>query len=437
MIAADLTPALHGPLLQLEQQIIGNHQAIEHWFRSKWQDHETPFYASVDLRNSGFKLAPVDTNLFPGGFNNLKEDFLPLCVQASMVAIQKLCPDAKGVLLIPENHTRNQFYLQNVARLQSILRMAGVRVRIGTLLPEITAPTTLDLPGGGRLTLEPIVRRGNRLSVDGFDPCVVLLNNDLSAGVPALLQGIEHQVIPPTFAGWFTRRKSRHFAAYSRVAAEFAGLIGVDPWLLDPYFATCGEINFQERTGEDCLAGHVEEILTRVRNKYREYDIDRDPFVIVKADAGTYGMGIMTVKAPDEVRDLNRKQRNKMAVVKEGLQVSDVMLQEGVYTFETVKDAVAEPVIYMIDQFVVGGFYRVHTGRGQDENLNAPGMHFEPMPFDGTCLLPELETPRDCAPNRFYAYGVVARLALVAAALELEEMAAELESGDDRVRKLA
>jgi len=437
MIAADLTPALTGPLLQLEQQVIQNHQAIEHWFRAQWHDHETPFYASVDLRNSGFKLAPVDTNLFPGGFNNLKEEFLPLCVQASMVAIQKLCPDAKGVLLVPENHTRNQFYLQNVARLQSILRMAGVRVRIGTLIPDITAPTALDLPGGGKLTLEPIVRRGNRLGVEGFDPCVVLLNNDLSAGIPSVLQNIEQQVIPPTFAGWSTRRKSRHFSAYSRVAAEFAQLIDIDPWLVDPYFGTCAEINFQERTGEDCLASHVSEILDKVRAKYREYDIDREPFVIVKADAGTYGMGIMTVKSPDEVRDLNRKQRNKMAVVKEGLEVSDVMVQEGVYTFETVKDAVAEPVIYMIDQFVVGGFYRVHTGRGQDENLNAPGMHFEPMPFDGTCLLPELESRRDCPPNRFYAYGVIARLALVAAALELEEMAAQAEAGEAPVRRLA
>ncbi|MCC7548650.1 MAG: glutamate--cysteine ligase [Burkholderiales bacterium] len=437
MIAADLTPALSGPLLQLEQQIIQNHQAIEHWFRAQWHELETPFYASVDLRNSGFKLAPVDTNLFPGGFNNLKDDFLPLCVQASMVAIQKLCPDAKGVLLVPENHTRNQFYLQNVARLRSILRMAGVRVRIGTLIPEITAPTALDLPDGGRLTLEPIVRRGNRLGVEGFDPCVVLLNNDLSAGIPALLQNIEQQVIPPTFAGWSTRRKSRHFAAYSRVAEEFARLIGIDPWLLDPYFGTCGEVNFQERTGEECLAQHVSEILERVRAKYREYGIDREAFAIVKADAGTYGMGIMTVKSPDDVRDLNRKQRNKMAVVKEGLAVSDVMVQEGVYTFETVNEAVAEPVIYMIDQFVVGGFYRVHTGRGQDENLNAPGMHFEPMPFDGTCLLPELETPSECPPNRFYAYGVVARLALVAAAVELEEMAAQAEAGEQPLRKLA
>ena len=112
----------------------------------------------------------------------------------------------------------------------------------------------------------------------------------------------------------------------------------------------------------------------KIRAKYAEYGVKQDPFVIVKADAGTYGMGIMTVKDASEVRDLNRKQRNKMAVVKEGLQVHDVLMQEGVYTFENINDAVAEPVVYMIDHFVVGGFYRVHTGRGVDENLNAPGM---------------------------------------------------------------
>ena len=436
MNAADLTPGLGAPLLELEQQVLRNHQAIEHWLRAQWQDHETPFYASVDLRNSGFKLAPVDTNLFPGGFNNLKPEFLPLCVQAAMIAIQKRCPEAKGVLLIPENHTRNLFYLQNVAQLQSILRMAGMKVRVGTLLPDITAPTALDLPSGAKLTLEPLVRKGNRIGLDGFDPCVVVLNNDLSAGIPPVLENIEQQIIPPLYAGWSTRRKSQHFAAYSRVAQEFSRLAGIDPWRVDPYFATCGQINFQKREGEECLAGHVESILGRVRSKYREYGIDREPFVILKADAGTYGMGIMTVKDPSEVRDLNRKQRNKMAVVKEGLEVTDAMVQEGVYTFETVNDAVAEPVIYMVDQFVVGGFYRVHTDRGQDENLNAPGMRFEPMPFDGTCLMPDLEAATDCAPNRFYVYGVVARLALVAAALELEEMAASFEPAAEQVRRV-
>ena len=437
MIAAELASGLSGPLLKLEQQILRSQQPIEHWLRAHWLEHETPFYASVDLRNSGFKLAPVDTNLFPGGFNNLKPEFLPLCVQAAMAAVQKLCPDAKGALLIPENHTRNQYYLQNVAQLQSILRMAGMRVRIGTLIPEITAPTTLDLPSGAKLTLEPLVRRGNRIGLQDFDPCVVVLNNDLSAGVPAILENLEQQVIPPLFAGWATRRKSRHFTAYSRIAAEFARLVDIDPWLIDPYFGVCGEINFQERTGEECLAGWVDVVLTKVRDKYKEYGIDREPFVIVKADAGTYGMGIMTVKDPADVRDLNRKQRNKMAVVKEGLTVTDALVQEGVYTFETVKDAVAEPVIYMIDQFVVGGFYRVHTGRGQDENLNAPGMQFEPMPFDTSCLLPDPDANPDSVVNRMYAYGVIARLALAAASIELEEMAAEHEAQAERMRKLA
>jgi glutamate--cysteine ligase len=417
-----LTTALTGPLLELERRILKAQPAIEHWFRSKWQEHSIPFYTSVDLRNSGFKLAPVDTNLFPGGFNNLNPDFLPLCVQAAQVAVEKICPEARGILLIPENHTRNMFYLQNVARIVTLLRQAGMRVRVGSLLPEITQPTDLALPNGEVLTLEPLQRNGNRLQLDGFDPCVVLLNNDLSAGVPDILKNLEQSVLPPLQAGWTTRRKSQHFAAYDKVANEFAQLLSIDPWLINPYFARCGEIDFQARTGEDCLAARVEEVLQKIRLKYAQYGVKDEPFVIVKADAGTYGMGIMTVKNADDVRDLNRKQRNKMAVVKEGLEVSDVLVQEGVYTFESINDAVAEPVVYMVDHFVVGGFYRVHTGRGIDENLNAPGMHFVPLAFDTHCTLPNPACAPDDTPNRFYAYGVVARLAMLAAAVELEEM---------------
>ena len=46
-------------------------------------------------------------------------------------------------------------------------------------------------------------------------------------------------------------------------------------------------------------------------------------------------------------------------------------------------------------------------------------MHFVPLPFAHSCNLPDAEHP-GAAPNRFYAYGVVARLALLAASLELE-----------------
>ena len=396
-----LATALKGPLLDLEHRILNAQHIIEHWFRAQWQEHTPPFYTSVDLRNAGFKLAPVDTNLFPGGFNNLNPVFLPLCVQAVQSAVEKICPEARGILLVPE---------------------AGMRVRIGTLLPEITQPTKLQLPNGATLTLEPLQRRGRRLTLEDFDPCVVLLNNDLSAGVPDILQDLEQTVLPPLLAGWTTRRKSHHFSAYDRVANEFAELINIDPWLINPYFASCGKVDFQQRSGEDCLAAQVDAILQKTRTKYAEYDVKEAPFVIVKADAGTYGMGIMSVKDASEVQHLNRKQRNKMAVVKDGLEVSEVLVQEGVYTFENINDAVAEPVVYMIDRYVVGGFYRVHTGRGVDENLNAPGMHFEPLAFETCCTLPNQDCHPDDMPNRFYAYGVVARLAMLAAALELEEI---------------
>jgi len=416
-----LITALTGPINELEQRILDSMPAIERWFRLEWMEHTPPFYSSVDVRNAGFKLAPVDTNLYPGGWNNLTHEMLPLAVQAAMAAIEKICPEARNLLLIPENHTRNTFYLQNVAVLAHILRQTGLIVRIGTLIPEITQPTTLELPAGGRLTLEPLIRKGDRIGLEGFDPCAVLLNNDLSAGVPDILKGIEQTIMPPLHAGWATRRKSRHFAAYQHVASEFARLINIDPWLIDPYFNHCGKIDFQARQGEECLAEKVADMLDRIRVKYDEYGIDQPPFVIVKADAGTYGMGIMTVKSPDDVRELNRKQRNKMAVGKEGIEVSEVLIQEGVYTFESINEAVAEPVVYMLDHFVVGGFYRVHTGRGSDENLNSPGMHFVPLAFDETCLMPDRGANPDASPNRFYAYGVIARLAMLAASIELDE----------------
>ena len=90
-----LVTALTGPINELEQRILESMPAIERWFRLEWMEHTSLFYTSVDIRNGGYKLAPVDTNLFPGGFNNLNPDFLPLCVHAAMSAVQKLCPDSR------------------------------------------------------------------------------------------------------------------------------------------------------------------------------------------------------------------------------------------------------------------------------------------------------------------------------------------------------
>jgi glutamate--cysteine ligase len=411
-----LATALNGPLLDLEKKILEATPAIERWFRLEWQEHTPPFYCSVDLRNAGYKLAPVDTNLFPGGFNNLSTEMLPLTVQAAMAAIDKYCPDARNLLLIPESHTRNPFYLQNVQRLMQIFRQTGLHVRLGSLSPEVTQPTPLALPDGNMLVVEPLVRspNGRRVGLADFDPCTILLNNDLSSGIPSILENMH--------AGWAVRRKSNHFKAFDEVAKKFGKLIDIDPWLVNPLHSKCGEVNFQEDVGMECLADNVSALLSKIKKKYKEYGMkDQKPFVIVKPDAGTYGMGIMTVKDASEVKDLNRKQRNKMSVIKDGVTVTDVLIQEGVPTFESINDAVAEPVVYMIDRYVVGGFYRIHAERGIDQNLNAPGSQYVPLAFSQQHAVPDLKAkPGTAAPNRFYVYGVVARLALLAASLELE-----------------
>jgi glutamate--cysteine ligase len=417
-----LVTALTGPINELEQRILDSMPAIERWFRLEWMEHTPPFYSSVDIRNAGFKLAPVDTNLFPGGWNNLTPQMLPLAVQSAMAAIEKICPEAKNLLLIPENHTRNTFYLSNVAQLQRIFNMAGLNVRIGSISPDVKEPTEIVLPTGEKVLLEPVIRTKRRLGLKDFDPCTILLNNDLSAGAPGILEDLHEQyLLPPLHAGWSVRRKSTHFRNYEELSKRFGKLLGIDPWLINPMFNKCGEVDFASGVGLDCLQTNVDALLTRVRRKYKEYGINEKPFVIVKADNGTYGMGVMTVRDVKDLEALNRKSKNKMGVIKDGQSVHDVIIQEGVLTNERMNEGVAEPVVYMMDRYVVGGFYRVHAERGVDENLNAPGSSFVPLAFAESAHLPQVGARAGAsAPNRFYMYGVVARLAMVAASYELE-----------------
>ncbi|MDH5572392.1 MAG: glutamate--cysteine ligase [Gammaproteobacteria bacterium] len=418
-----LITALTGPLHDIETHLLQHQAEIESWFRHQWLETPAPFYGSVDLRNAGFKLAPVDTNLFPAGFNNLNPAFMPLCIQAVQAALERICPKAVRIVLIPENHTRNPFYLESLATLQEIITKAGFEIRIGTLNPELEEKQTLNLTSGKKILLEPVTRKDDKIFIDDFEPCLILLNNDLSSGRPAILENLKQMVLPPLELGWSNRLKSDHFSEYHGVAVEFCKLIDIDPWLITPMFCNCGEIDFMKKEGDQCLSSNVDRLLKDIQKKYDQYGIDKPPFVIVKADAGTYGMGIMTVHSADEVLELNRKQRTRMSTSKGGQAVTKVIIQEGVYTFETWghDQAVAEPVVYMLDRFVVGGFYRVHTGRGVNENLNAPGMHFEPLAFVEPCNVPDCTRSPDADPNRFYAYGVIARLALLAAAREHED----------------
>ncbi len=118
--------------------------------------------------------------------------------------------------------------------------------------------------------------------------------------------------------------------------------------------------------GIEQLATEVDKILTLIRDKYATYDIKDTPFVVVKADNGTYGMSVMMVRDGDELRQLNRKQRTKMSSAKGSRQVDRVIIQEGVYTFETMPDgAVAERLSICLGNLLLVAFIGCIKGAEQ------------------------------------------------------------------------
>lgn len=383
---------------------------IRAWFEKVRARVNAPFYSSVDVRHAGFKLAPVDTNIFPAGFNHLS-------LAARMRAKERMqtrlnAHGISNVLIIPENHTRNQGYIDNLYALSTLVEEAGAQVRIGSLIAEKNAPISLTTSRSTSVTELPLARDKNTLSTeDGFVPELILLNNDLTSGLPELLRGLTQRIQPRPTLGWYRRRKSIHFDAYDKLAQEFAQVFDLDPWLLTTETHKCGLVNFGDRKGLDCVAVAVEKVLHKIRVHYRHYGITAEPYVFVKSDAGTYGMGIMTAKSGDEVVEMNKKVRNKMNTIKEGTQSTEVIIQEGVPTIDTVEGFAAEPMMYLVDGYAVGGAYRVNRERDAQGNLNATGMYFAGMCDEGELADSAHVNVAKCS---FGAFGLIASLASLA-----------------------
>jgi glutamate--cysteine ligase len=411
---------------------------IATWMDARREESGAPFYSSVDVRHAGYKIAPVDTNLFPAGFNQLSpaararaavriRDRLGRYGMRSALRREPLAAgvsDSEGgkvplpnrVLIIPENHTRNTGYIDNLTALMDIVREAGCAVELGSLVAT-DAPIEVVNSRGETLREMPLKREGSLIKAgDGFCPELVLLNNDLTSGLPDMLRGVSQPIVPRPSLGWHRRRKSIYFEAYDKLAHEFAMAFDIDPWLMTTEFHKCGRVNFGERQGLECVAMGVEKVLHKIRERYARYGITHEPYVYVKSDSGTYGMGIMTVKSGEEMLEINKKVRNKMNVIKEGVQSTEVIIQEGVPTVDVIEAAPAEPMLYLVDGHAVGGAYRVNDQRDAENNLNATGMRFvgmcdESEPHDGA-------QQHALPPCQFGALGLIAELASLAAQSE-------------------
>jgi glutamate--cysteine ligase len=412
----------------LATRIQKNRRALWDWHLAHARQAPPPFYCSIDLRDSGHKIVPVDSNLYPAGFNNICPEDLraaPPVIRAQIDStLSRLgYSDAKRVLIIPESHTSNTYYIENLYYLVQVITNAGYDVKVGWYGPVPEGTTgALQLRSATEKLVEawPIRIEGGKISVDGFVPDLVVLNNDFSGGYPIPLDEVGQPIVPSHTLGWHTRKKSEHFVHYNELAAEFAKIIDIDPWIIQIDSQEVDHVNFNEEQGIDQVAEVTRGVLERTQAAYTRHGIDQKPFAFIKNNSGTYGMGIMVVHSVEEVLAMNRRTKNKMSVGKNRQQIQSVVIQEGVPTATLVDRLAAEPVIYLCGTELIGGFLRTNSEKNVEENLNSQGMVFRKL-----CMSdlrnPDTESDEDLKeePILELVYGSIARISALATGREL------------------
>ncbi|ACZ48886.1 glutamate--cysteine ligase [Anaplasma centrale str. Israel] len=381
--------------------------AVEEWFADRFSRYPEVLSTSVDVRSSGYKVAPVDVNFFPAGYNNFGVGARQRAKSAFLEHLSQYL--GAKVLLVVESHTRNRKYVDSVMVLRDMLGDLGFQLEVGAC--GITGDISVMSSTGAVLDVRALVNRGGEVSTtSGFVPDLIMLNNDLTSGVPSVLDGVLAQrMIPPLHLGWFNRSKSRHLSIYSRVAEKFCAEFGLDKWGVCALFAHCQDVDFVSKEGIDDVASGVEDLISKIGEKFRLYGLDCTPYVFIKADNGTYGMGIVEVYSGEDVLNMNKKNRNKMRRIKENNPVKNVVLQEGVPTSEVFDNHAAEPLLYCVGAEPVCYLCRYNSTRSRFENLNAPGCEFADVE-DGI------------AEKKKRVWRAVSKLAILAAAIEVEEI---------------
>ena len=415
----------------LVEKISAKRAEVEAWYRAQAALAPPPIYSSVDLRDFGHKVVPVDSNLYPAGFNNICPEDLRTAPPIFRNEIDEQLSRAghtaaKKILVLPESHTTNTYYTENLYYLLEILQESGLEVRLGWFGEHEGQPIVLKTASGKEVVAHPIRIDGGVLTAGDFVPDAILLNNDFSAGYPERLDPVTQPILPAHTLGWHSRKKSEHFRHYNALAADFAQLIGIDPWIIQIETDVVEPVNFNEEIGIEAVAASVDRIINKTRAEYEARKINRKPFVFVKNNAGTYGMGIMVVSSGEELLGINRRTKNKMSVGKGKMAIDSLCIQEGVPTTTLVDRLAAEPVIYLLGCKLAGGFLRTNTEKTDQDNLNSQGMVFRKLcmsdlrKIDEEPVEPGEKGPP--VPLLEQVYGSVARISALAAGREIAEV---------------
>ncbi len=403
----------------IHEKILAKKEKVTQWFSSRSERLKFPIYSSFDIRDAGFKVGPVDANIFPAGFNNIchmdREESTEL---AKQFIDSHYGTSVRKILLLTEEHTQNPYYWDNVAVLSGILKGSGRELRLAIPKP-LDAPLKVMNASGETLEVHSAKRVAGGIEASGFVPDLIVSNNDFSTEYEDWATGLQAAINPPRELGWYRRRKERFFKVYNQFAAEFADLVQLDPWLLQVETEVFLNFEVDDENSREQLAVHAQNVYDRIKKNYVQRGIDRDPFLFIKNNAGTYGLGVIQVKSPAEIRAWNYKSRKKMKAAKGGREVSEVIIQEGIPTTVLGADGrTAEPVIYMIGCQLAGGFLRTHGEKDDEQSLNSPGAVFQRL-----CIA-DLKVKLEGCPME-NSYGWVAKLAFLSVAKEAEELGVE------------
>ncbi len=403
----------------IHKKIVHNLDRVHQWFREKRMNVDVPIYSSYDIRDSGFKVTNVDANIFPAGFNNICGVDRENAGQIMRGYLERHYEGrVKRILLLTEEHTNNPYYWDNVRALRAIFSEAGVEVRLAVPRMQTTAGGTLQMKSASGEDVDVSAARiqDGHILADGYDPDLVVSNNDFSEFYSEWGPTLDNRMNPPRELGWYQRKKSNYFDCYNQLATEFARIIEVDPWLLTVETELFSDFDMADDQSREQLAVKVQAMLDRIREKYKKHGVPGEPFVFVKNNSGTYGLAVMRIGSGDEIRSLNYKTRKKMKAAKGGRDVEEVIIQEGVPSVTTADDGItAEPALYLVGCQLVGGFLRSHKEKGPTESLNSPGAVYKRM------CVSDLNVSVEGHPME-NVYGWVAKLGLLAIGYEAQQM---------------
>ncbi len=399
-------------IFELAKILFNQRSALNKWYSQELGKLEYPIYSSYDIRDSGFKIAPVDANIYPAGFNNISPDDLDLASASFDRYIEIHFDKVERILLVTEEHTANKFYWNNVISLKAILEKSGRKVLIA--FPQTSmAPITVESASYG--PVEIIGADFSSKAIKDFHPDIVLSNNDFSLNLENWAAQVHLPITPPRELGWYRRKKSEYFKHYNEIAKIFSEIAGVDPLRFQVKTQVFEDFDIQSDQSQEELALHVDQMLKEIKADYERLNILQVPKIFIKNNSGTYGLAVTQVNSGDEVRQWTYKSRKKMKAAKGGRQVNELILQEGIQSRIHFGGASAEPVIYMAGCKAIGSFLRFHLERGDNESLNAPGSSFHSLGLKQASF--DFEYPFDETP-----YAWATRLGVLALGLEAKAM---------------